>query len=202
MEKLNKEKPFIVMEGFSIEGADKEVETPDMPQKVFFYAGNLKNDSGVYNFAKSFVQAYKDKEGYEFWICGEGEQYEQIASLNSMQIKLLGVQPRDKVLAMEKRAYVLVNPRPADELFARYSFPSKLLEYMSTGTPVLTTHLPCIESKYNRYLYYIEDEKEITKTLTSLNIEKTKGTEAKRFVRENLNPEVQAKKVFNFISSK
>ena len=36
-------------------------------------------------------------------------------------------------------------------------FPSKNHEYMVTGTPVLTTKLPCFPEEYDPYLYYMED---------------------------------------------
>jgi len=40
----------------------------------------------------------------------------------------------------------------------RYSFPSKLIEYMASATPVLTTRLPGIPPEYEPYVYWIEDD--------------------------------------------
>lgn len=40
----------------------------------------------------------------------------------------------------------------------KYSFPSKTMEYMSTGTPVLTTVLPGMPKEYHPYVYLLEEE--------------------------------------------
>ena len=55
-------------------------------------------------------------------------------------------------------ATLLVNPRPTGEEYVKYSFPSKTMEYMSTGTPVLTTVLPGMPREYYPYVYLLEDE--------------------------------------------
>ena len=43
---------------------------------------------------------------------------------------------------------------PKDE-FTAYSFPSKTIEYMSSGTPLLTSHLPGIPQEYFDFCYSI-----------------------------------------------
>ena len=45
-----------------------------------------------------------------------------------------------------------------DKLVAKYSFPSKNMEYMVSGTPVLTTRLPGMPMEYYPYVYFIEEE--------------------------------------------
>lgn len=57
-----------------------------------------------------------------------------------------------------KKATLLINPRPSNEEFTKYSFPSKNLEYMASGTPLLATDLPGIPAEYKRYEYIIENE--------------------------------------------
>ena len=57
-------------------------------------------------------------------------------------------------------AALLVNPRPVDQSFVKYSFPSKLLEYLGTGRPVMTTRLPTIPGDYDAHLIYTGDTAE------------------------------------------
>ena len=203
MERLDRTKPFMVMEGFSIDSpAPAEAPAEDgAHEKVFFYAGNLKADSGVLAFAKAFAGAALPDA--QLWICGEGEQREEIEALGCPAIRLLGVLPKEEVLRLERQAYVLVNPRPVHEAYAKYSFPSKLLEYMSTGTPVLTTHLLCIPEEYDGYLTYMEDDSPegMQKALASLRIDPEQGKRAREFVIREKNPSVQAQRVVEYVKA-
>ena len=203
MERLDTRKPFMVMEGFSVGGSlPEKKENPEAEdKKVFFYAGNLKADSGVLTFCRAFAKAALPDA--ELWICGEGEQQAEIEDLRCPAIRLLGVLPREEVLQLERQACVLVNPRPINEAYAKYSFPSKLLEYMSTGTPVLTTHLLCIPSEYDGYLTYMEDDTEegMRSTLSALQTDPEKGRRAREFVLREKNPAVQAQRVVDYVKT-
>ena len=84
----------------------------------------------------------------------------------------------------------------------KYSFPSKTMEDMSTGTPVLTTRLPCLPEEYLPHLYFIEKETpqgvaEALKRVLSEPEEalNQKGCQARRFVLEQRNNVEQAAKV-------
>lgn len=202
MEKLDRSKPFIVMEGFS-DGSTHEEMKRVLPKdkKILFYAGNLKSNSGVWDFAKAFLKA--ELKDTEFWICGNGEQREKIEKLNSEKIKVLGVLSREEVYYIEKNSYLLINPRPITEMFSRYAFPSKLIEYMSSGTPVLTSHLPCIPQEYDDYLYYLEDNNidSMAEFLRKLQVDNLLGHKAKEFVVNEKNPIVQGLRVLDFINS-
>ena len=94
----------------------------------------------------------------------------------------------------------------AKEEFCKYSFPSKTIEYMASGTPVLMTRLPGVPSEYFDYVYTIEDETSegICKTLTTiLSKEKQElkefGVRAKEFVKEKKSQEKQSERVYKFI---
>jgi glycosyltransferase involved in cell wall biosynthesis len=67
---------------------------------------------------------------------------------------------RRQVVAEYARAAVLVQPRPVDQHFVRFSFPSKLMEYLASGTPVVSTRLPGIPADYDAHLYWAEDSTE------------------------------------------
>ena len=103
-------------------------------------------------------------------------------------------------------ATLLVNVRDSGEQYTRYSFPSKTMEYMSSGTPLLTTRLSGIPDEYFDYVYALDDESEegLKKTLDSI-LSKTpqeldqKGKSAKNFVKNNKNYVVQAERIYNLL---
>ena len=57
-----------------------------------------------------------------------------------------------------QRGLVLVNPRPPSLPEHRYNFPSKILEYLTTGRPVISTTSADIAEEYGKYLLLLTDE--------------------------------------------
>jgi hypothetical protein len=83
------------------------------------------------------------------------------------------------------------------------------MEYMASGTPVLTTVLPGMPKEYHPYVYLLEDEtaEGIAKMLTEVlgNSDKDlfrKGCEARRFVLEEKNNVIQAKKILDMLDTR
>ncbi len=107
-----------------------------------------------------------------------------------------------EVVEKERQATLLVNPRPVNEEFTLYSFPSKNMEYMVSGTPVLTTRLPGMPEEYYNYVYTIggEGAGAVTEALKKL-LEKPqeelfkKGEAARRFVLNKKNNVLQAERI-------
>ena len=118
----------------------------------------------------------------------------------------MGVASNDVVVAEELRATLLINPRPTNEDYTQYSFPSKNMEYMASGTPVLTTKLPGMPQEYYPYVYLLEDESaegmaKALKEILSKPAEELsqKGSETKKFVMEQKNNISQAKRLLDML---
>lgn len=101
---------------------------------------------------------------------------------------------------------LLIKPRPTDEEYTKYLFPSKNMEYMVSGTPVLTTKLPGMPKEYNDYVYLIEDETVEGLATTFENLLSkpkeelyAKGLKAKNFVLQEKNNVVQARKTIDML---
>ncbi|MFZ5968924.1 MAG: glycosyltransferase [Bacillota bacterium] len=207
-ELLNRnKKPYIVMEGFvnkedmiSVEAMHKE------SKKILMYAGTLHEKFGV----KKLVEAFKliNMDNCELWIYGEGDYLKKIQEecVIHSNIKYKGIKNKEEILKLERVVTLLVNPRPSDEEFTKYSFPSKTVEYMASGTPVLTTKLPGIPEEYFQYVYTFEGEDvvEMTNIIQKiLSLPEAElshfGLKAKEFVLQNKNHSIQAKKIINFI---
>lgn len=84
------------------------------------------------------------------WIRGQAERDPRI-----LNPQFLG---REELTRQLGHADVLVNPRPVDQALVRYSFPSKLLEYLSSGVPVVSTRLPGIPASYEGRLAFAESD--------------------------------------------
>jgi glycosyltransferase involved in cell wall biosynthesis len=59
---------------------------------------------------------------------------------------------------MLQKAAVLVNPRPSRLLENRYNFPSKLMEYLAAGRPILSTSTSDVAEHYGSALIVLADE--------------------------------------------
>lgn len=210
---INKKgKPYIVIEGM----VEKNIEAKEQvnnkqknrSKKCMMYAGSLREKYGIINLIKAFELL--DLNDTELWIFGTGDIEDKIQSiaLHNNKIKFFGLRPQEEVFEYEKKATLLVNPRPSNELFTNYSFPSKTLEYMSSGTPLLTTKLPGIPEEYYKYLYFFEKEsvdgmKTRLNEILSMNKEglEKKGEVAKEFVYTNKNNIVQTRKIYSFLKN-
>ena len=137
--KLNK--PYIVMEGLvdsNMEEVPNRFEEKESP-KTIMYAGALRAQYGLKNLVEGFM-AYDDPN-VRLSIYGAGDYSEDIAAAAEKdgRIHFGGMISLPEVVEKELYATLLVNSRPTDMEFARYSFPSKNMEYMASGTPLLTT---------------------------------------------------------------
>ena len=117
----------------------------------------------------------------------------------------MGSVPNVEVVAAQREASLLVNPRK-NQIFTKYSFPSKVLEYMSSGTPMMAYKLDGIPTDYDGNYYRIdEDENGFENTLRRVmefsDEERYEmGDKAKKFVLENKNPKVQCEKIIKLIN--
>ena len=141
-------------------------------------------------------------------ICGEGETKGEImlSARKDKRIIYKGLLPRHEILALQKQADLLVNPRTPEGVFTRYSFPSKTMEYLASGTPTLLYRLPGIPEEYFDYCFVVEGlgvealrvkmEKVLSLSREELHMI---GKRARNFVLEQKNPIQQCKKIFQLM---
>lgn len=127
-------------------------------QKIVFYAGSLKLAYGIEHLLKAF-QLIKHAN-YSLYIAGSGDGEELVKkySENDKRVKLLGFLSPNDVKKYQKKATVLVSPRMSNELFVKYSFPSKTFECLASGKPYVAHKLPCEPPEYSQYIQYPKDE--------------------------------------------
>ena len=119
--------------------------------KSFLYTGTLARRYGITDLVDAFLKL--DKPAIELWICGDGDakDYISAAVLRDSRIKFFGQIEREGVIELQTMASVLVNPRTPEGEFTKYSFPSKIMEYMASGRPVIMYKLDGIPADYDPY---------------------------------------------------
>jgi hypothetical protein len=205
-----KDRPYIVIEGQVDSLENREVlEAKQYDKKIVMYAGIVRKLYGLKILVEGFIKA--DLPNYELHIYGNGDYADEIdeISKHNNNVKHFPSQPNTTIVEKEKRAFLLVNPRPTNEEYTKYSFPSKNMEYMVSGTAVLTTNLPGMPSEYKQYVYLIEDETEdgvckAFKKLSELSEEDIigKGRIAREFVLTNKNNKKQTNRIIALITEK
>ena len=200
-------KPYLVMEGIA---DTAKVLPPEEKSKAapkgIMYAGMLHEKYGILNLVEAFEKL--NMPDTELWLFGEGTAVAEIKrrAVANPQIRYFGALPRAEILEYERKATLLVNPRSPDEEFTKYSFPSKTIEYMLSGTPLLTTKLKGIPSGYFDYLFSSESnspdalaeamEKALEHTGKALM---EMGIRAQDYVRREKNAGRQAKRILTFL---
>ena len=201
-------KPFVILEGHSdITMAEK---IPSMERKaktrICFYAGGVSKQYGLENLVKGFQKA--NIPDAQIHIYGPGDYVDELKEIarDDQRIIYGGMLLNSEIVDKEMEATLLVNPRPTQEAFVRYSFPSKTMEYMASGTPVLTTVLPGMPKEYYPYVFFIQDEtpegiaQALTNAMTYSDEELfRKGMEGRSFVLSQKNNVVQSEKIINML---
>ncbi|MDC3423478.1 glycosyltransferase [Aquibacillus sp. 3ASR75-11] len=197
-------RPYVVVEGMvdcDMEGVPNSFDNK-YSEKVIIYAGALKKKYGLDKLIKAFMKL-NDKNA-RLWLFGYGDMESDIKhyELEDNRIKFHGVVPNNRVVNEQIKATLLVNPRPSSEEFTKYSFPSKNMEYMVSGTPVITTPLQGMPKVYNEYVYLFEDETidGMANTLNKILKKSRKdlhcvGLNSKEFVSKEKNNIMQARKI-------
>lgn len=204
---INPEKPYVVMEGVANAAGVQasRLEEKAQPRGVM-YAGRLHAQYGLINLLDAYEAA--DPENTELWLFGDGnavDTIEQRAAKNPA-IRYFGRKNRDEILEFERKATLLVNVRSVDEEFVKYSFPSKTIEYMLSGTPLLTTKLPGIPQEYFDHVFPVENN---TVECLSAGIQNALsntqqklwefGSDARSFIENEKNCKVQSGKILRFL---
>lgn len=200
-------RPYIIMECIVTPIAlheQKDMPLADKP--VVLYAGKLHSDFGVLQLAKA---APLLAGVCEIWLYGgQGDCDEELKAIakENQNLKIHGIVPLTEIQRIEQRADVLINPRPDEKEFTKYSFPSKTAEYMMMGTPTLMYRLAGVPSTYVPYLSFIDENSpegiafSIKRLLDEdYAMRKMRTENAREFIISNKNSLLQAKRLLEFL---
>lgn len=194
---------FVVIEGIA-QATNYVPYLSSSSKKSFLYTGTLAKRYGVMNLVSAFSKLRDDS--IELWICGDGDAREEIAlaAISDPRILFFGQVARELATDLQSKASFLVNPREPTGDFTKYSFPSKVLEYMVSGRPVIMYRLEGIPDEYDNLFITptgqgVQELYECMSRALTLSDETLIeiGSSARKFVLTNKNPEIQARKIIN-----
>lgn len=148
-------KPHIITPGFIEKSTDLQGKTT----KYAFFAGALYERYGVQKLLDTF--ALKDIP-YKLYIAGHGPIAKTLSELKNENIVFLGHITPEDAKKYSSEALVNINPRPKDEQIDLYSIPSKLLDFINSGTVTISTHNTEIYNLVGDDIYWISDNEPLT----------------------------------------
>jgi glycosyltransferase involved in cell wall biosynthesis len=199
-------KPALVIDGIGRFESVAEPVRKDRTQPTVVYAGSLRTGYGVDRLVDAVSDLTDPPATLEVYGNGELAGWVSEVAAEQTQIKGPRLLPREDLLRAYQSADLLVQPRPTNQSFVRYSFPSKLIEYLASGTPVLTTRLVSVTDEYTPYVYWIDDDspagirKALRHVLQLPEDERlSKGRRAAKYIRATRSSEAQGKKISAFL---
>lgn len=198
--------PYCVVEGiFNSDSLDYS-EYEKASGKILAHAGTLNKEVGIDKILDIFKEI--NDSDTSLWFIGDGDMSETIRdeALKDPRIKHFGFIPKSDVFTLLQKATLLINLRNPNDEYTKYSFPSKMFEYMASGTPVFTTKIQGIPNEYYDYLYStdsFETEEIATKIMKILRKDdeelQTLGQQAKKFIYQNKSAQFQVEKIVKLL---
>ena len=176
-------------------------------KKRVVYAGKINPYGGSELMAQTFREVVG--EDVEFLVCGRGQCDVLIqAAKEDKRIKLVGFVDDDALHRICKEASIFFNPRDPGYSNNRMIFPSKILQYMAYGKPIVSTRTDGLSPDYDCLLQIASENRakelaaEIRSTLDLpdedlLELKKRQYT----FVTKQRSWQQQAKRLLGFIDS-
>lgn len=201
---LNNTKPSIVIEGLCDQRVlDYNKFSENINSKIIVvYTGIISKKYSLDILIDAFQ--YLD-DNFELHLYGIGDLVNEIRNNVFPNIKYFGYLESDKITEIQRNASILINPRQNNEIYTRYSFPSKTLEYLSTGNPVICYKLDGIPDEYDNYLFYIDnnDAKSIAGQI--VKVSKLTNSQKKEYKKsvfkflQNKTSQKQCDKILTFL---
>lgn len=199
MKELFDPKPYTVIEGF-LPACEFDYSNQRIPKSVL-YTGSLNRAFGIQTLLEAF-SLIQDPDA-QLWICGAGdlENVVKEAAQKDPRIQFKGFLPKNEIAALQTQCDVLINPRTDEGEYTKYSFPSKTMEYLLSGSKVVMYRLPGIGEEYYRFIRVIEDTdaEAMARAIVSACEDKTfysdRWQEQVQWIRENKNAKHQVQRL-------
>ena len=132
------------------------VDLPNDNRPAVLYTGTLNRELGI----GLLLDAFHRLPAFQLWLCGKGDMEADVlkAQETGDNVRYFGFVPQGQAAYLQSKADALINPRTNEGEYTKYSFPSKTMEYMRSGKPVLCCKLDGIPAEYDPYLTYIEPQ--------------------------------------------
>ena len=211
IEKFGFNKPVLIFPGIVGEQIDltlsaSALRADDDIFKVVF-VGGVNRMNGIDKLLKAFTLINNNR--FSLVIYGDGELREEVvaAARDDLRITYGGRVSDSELIPALFSASLLINPKPVDKEYAQTSFPSKLLEYLAVGRPVLTTRVVSIPPEMVDCFLYIDIDTAVGVSEALMRVSRlpAKSREdmavrAQQTVRSLYSEAVIGRKVVSFVS--
>lgn len=139
-------KKYLVREGI-IEKFDFSLASNS--KTICTYIGKTNEKNGI----DLILKLAKEKSDVIFNIYGNGDMDKKIINSQLPNLYYHGFLNPNDIDEKLKNSDILISPRYLRD-YTKYSFPSKILKYISVGKPIVTFNLPCYPSSFENILFY------------------------------------------------
>lgn len=203
---LNKKnRPYIIQEGVN-DLEVKEYKPSQGKEKHVVYTGKLTERFGIMNLVNAVLMI--EDENVVLDLCGDGELLDTLRNNPEISKRVIchGPLSQSEIKKVKEKASVFVNPRLNNEEFTKFSFPSKNIEYLVSGLPVVAYLLDGMKQDYKDFLWVPKDDsiaalsEAIKNALDGDNTIKNK--KFMDYEKENLDSGVICKKIIGLCNAK
>lgn len=200
-------KPYTVMEGFC-RVQNRPIKT-DKSKFVITYAGSLNIAYGIKRLLDAMYELTDLPLELRLYGAGDGVVLIKERAAKDERIKFYGIVSKEEAINVLYEANLLINPRNAtDGEYVEYSFPSKDIDYLSTGIPSILCKLPGMPKSY--YGHFVDagdgsarniaDAIRRAYTMDSQELAKI-AAGAKSFITERMDNKNQARRIVELLNS-
>jgi len=142
-------------------------------------------------------------------IAGHGpSQFIEKMAQSDPRIIFLGLLNKQETLTYQNGSLANINPRPINESLNKYSIPSKVFEYMASGSLTISSFHPLFDNRFNQKIIILEKVtiEEIEHNLNFVfnmdkDVRNQKINDAQQFILNNYGIEATAQALRSFTNS-
>ena len=205
VKKYHPEATYIIMEG----GCEVAVDTT-VPKKTgernIIFAGRLIDYNGIDRLLEAMKYVEDKSICLDIYGSGPLQEYVEAAAKKDARIRYYGSVDNATMVQLQRSAWLLINPRPVNDPISQVTFPSKMFEYLTSGTPVLTTKLSGFTAEYDNLMYYCPSDTaegiaQGINAVAKMSSDETqeRAVFAKEYVQAHKNWDIQAKRILRFL---
>ncbi len=172
------------------------------------FAGQLSELNGVTLLLDAM--RFIGDEDVRVTIMGGGalEQHTRQESALDSRVRFLGPVQHERVIEEYMTADLLVNLRSTAFQTHRYVFPSKVVECLATGVPLLSTRTGHVESEFGEFVFLLDEQTPEALAAKIVEIKAMRaedrlsvGKSAQRHVMRNKTWEAQVRKIGEYLET-
>lgn len=182
------DRPYMVVEGIvdNISEKSSEFLAKDNLCRIV-YTGKLNIKFGIKDLVNAFMKI--DNPNYRLILCGDGDAREFVinSSAKDKRIEYKGQVSFATAKEYINSADILVNPRQNNDEYTKYSFPSKTIEYLLSGKPVISFFLDGMPEIYKKFLVILDSFDNLESAIKESNENEKRKKAFFGYARSNLD---------------